>query len=217
MAAMIQNDEEKEWMLPLLELRNELGQRDDRHRRDFRRMSGRVQLFHDRPIPGPYKQSVREYWLRRVLDVEAWLRAHGPDEVRDIELISMAELVEIRRIWVMDKHEIEDRLPRIYEEVRGKPFAGRFDDSLVFGATELGVLREVCGEDELHYELARELLDIEWRARTKLRRAGLFDALEQAFQRNFFADQSDAVEHARRRRDALARDMLDDDTTSDDS
>ncbi|GIX46913.1 MAG: hypothetical protein KatS3mg131_1124 [Candidatus Tectimicrobiota bacterium] len=53
MHAMIQNDEEKEWMLPLLELRNELDVQDDRHWRDFRRMSGIVQLFHDRPIPGP--------------------------------------------------------------------------------------------------------------------------------------------------------------------
>ena len=52
MSAMIQNDEEKEWMLPLLELRNALDVADDRHLREFRRMSGKVQLFHDRPIHG---------------------------------------------------------------------------------------------------------------------------------------------------------------------
>ena len=39
MQAMIQNDQEKEWMLPLLELRNELDG-DDRSLRDFRRMNG---------------------------------------------------------------------------------------------------------------------------------------------------------------------------------
>ena len=43
MSAMIQNDEEKEWMLPLLELRNALDIADDRHLRDFRRMNGSVQ------------------------------------------------------------------------------------------------------------------------------------------------------------------------------
>ena len=45
MSAMIQNDDEKEWMLPLLELRNDLDVADDRHLRDFRRMNGPVQLF----------------------------------------------------------------------------------------------------------------------------------------------------------------------------
>jgi DNA sulfur modification protein DndC len=60
MQAMIQNDQEKEWMLPLLTLRNELDVTDDRHLRDFRRMSGSVQLFHDRVIPGPYTQASRE-------------------------------------------------------------------------------------------------------------------------------------------------------------
>ncbi len=47
MAAMIQNDSEKQWMQPLLELRNELDLSDDRHLRDFRRMAGHIQLFND--------------------------------------------------------------------------------------------------------------------------------------------------------------------------
>ena len=46
MQAMIQNDTEKEWMLPLLELRNELDppktEMGDRSLRDFRRMNGTV-------------------------------------------------------------------------------------------------------------------------------------------------------------------------------
>src|SRR5205807_2151663 len=122
---------EKEWMLPLLRLRNELDVTDDRHLRDFRRMSGAVQLFHDRPIPGPYKQEAREHWLRRVLEAQRWIREHAPEEVRALELISRDELQEIRRIWVVDKHEIEDALPRIFEEVTGEPFdAPSLDDAL---------------------------------------------------------------------------------------
>ena len=52
MAAMIQNDAEKEWMLPLLDVRNALdvrdsdGTRSDYHLRDFRRLNGAVMLFH---------------------------------------------------------------------------------------------------------------------------------------------------------------------------
>jgi len=36
MEAMIQNDEEKEWMQPLLDIRNDLDEKNDRDRRDFR-------------------------------------------------------------------------------------------------------------------------------------------------------------------------------------
>ncbi|MGH9941522.1 MAG: DNA phosphorothioation system sulfurtransferase DndC [Pyrinomonadaceae bacterium] len=204
MHAMILNDEEKEWMLPLLELRNELDVSDDRHLRDFRRMNGLVQIFNGRNIPGPYTQSSRERWLRRVLEAQRWARTHGPEYVREIDLITLAELHEIRRLWVTEKHELEDSLPRIYEEATGEKFpTPRLDDNLVFGAAEMGLLKEICGDDQIHFELARELLDVEQRFRTQVRRAGLYDALEQAFRRNFYADERDATDRALRRKTAL--------------
>lgn len=208
MHAMIHNDQEKEWMLPLLQLRNELDPPKtadaDRPLRDFRRMNGAVQLFNDRPIPGPYKQNVREDWLRKVLRAQKHIRANGPPEVRDIELITTEELEEIRRIWVVEKHEIEDSLPRVYEEAAEAPYPGRkLDDNLVMGAAEMDILRDLCRDDELQFQLTRELLSVEKRHKSMLRRAGLFDAIEQAFYRNFYRDEEDAVERARRRRDAL--------------
>src|SRR5947209_1474117 len=99
MEAMIKNDEEKVWMTPLLELRNELDL-PDRDRRDFRRMNGRVQLFHGRTIPGPYTKEWREHWLRRVLEAQQSARAEGPSEFRGLRLITPEELHEIRRIWL---------------------------------------------------------------------------------------------------------------------
>lgn len=202
MQAMIQNDVEKEWMLPLLELRNELDG-DDRDLRDFRRMSGAVQLYKDRIIPGPYTQAARERWLRKVLEAQAHIRREGPQEVREIELISLLELAEIRRLWVIEKHEIEDSLPGIYEDVLGVRYPGpTLDDNLVLGADEMEVLKEICG-DELHYQLTRELLDVERQHRTMARRAGLFKALEQALRRGFYDSAEDAERRALDRRDAL--------------
>ena len=208
MHAMIQNDEEKEWMLPLLELRNELDPPKtidtDRHLRDFRRMSGTVQLFFDRPIPGPYKQEVRADWLRKVLEAQRHIRENGPAEVCGIELISHAELEEIRRIWVVEKHEIEDDLPRIYREATGESYpGGALDDNRVFGDSEMATLAEVCGDDELHYQLIRELLSVEKRYKSMLRRSGLFDAIEQAFRRHSYDNEEDAVAHARARQEAI--------------
>lgn len=203
MQAMIQNDEEKEWMLPLLKLRNDLDVSDDRSIRDFRRMSGAVQLFHDRPIPGPYTQTARERWLREVLQAQQWVRAHGPSHVREIELISLEELCEIRRIWVLDKHELEDSLPKIYQESTGQPFpAGVIDENLIFGADEMDLLKSLAA-DRLHFELTRELLDTERRYQGRAHRAGLYDALERTLRKHFYADEEDATDLARRRRDAL--------------
>ena len=208
MQAMIQNDEEKEWLLPLLELRNELdpprNPNSDRHLRDFRRMSGAVQLFNDRPIHGPYKREVRANWLRKVLIAEKHIQENAPEGMREIKLIQIAEMEEIRRIWVVDKHEIEDTLPSIYEEATGNSYPGKcFDEGYIFSTSDMAILAEQCKDDEFLYELTRELLSIEKRYKSMLRRSGLFDLIERAFYRHFYEDENDAITRARDRQNAL--------------
>lgn len=209
MTAMIQNDEEKEWMMPLLDLRNALDFRSgsvgddpentDRHLRDFRRMSGAVNMMAGgRPIPGPYTQLSREEWLRKLLGAQVHIRKHGPHDVRGIELITMEELQEIRRIWVVDKHELEDSLPRIYQEETGEVYPGApLDDDLVLGASEMAILAEACGSDRLHYELSRELLSITRQQRNAARRSGLFENIQSTFKKHFYEDEADALTRAR--------------------
>ncbi|OXM65312.1 DNA phosphorothioation system sulfurtransferase DndC [Amycolatopsis vastitatis] len=206
MSAMIQNDEEKEWMQPLLELRNELEELRGPTQRDFRRMNGSVQLFHDEPIPGPYKQKWRERWLEKLLEAQTWIRENGPKNVGTIELITLPELEEIRRIWVVEKHEFEDNLPRIYETAVGEPYPGRpMDNHLALGPEDVALLRELSDGDELHFELVRELLDVEQRHRSMTRRAGLFDTLERSLKRGFYTDADDAVARVNLRRDTPQR------------
>jgi DNA sulfur modification protein DndC len=212
MSAMIQNDQEKEWMLPLLQLRNELDFRSntgeqehsDHHLRDFRRMSGAVQLMHNGlPIPGPYTQTSRERWLRKLLEAQIWIRKNGPANVRSIELITLPELQEIRRIWVIEKHELEDTLPRLYELATGTKYPGsRLDDSLVLQASDLEMLREVCGVDKLHFELTRELLSVERQQHAASKRAGHYERLEKTFHRHFYENAGDAADLARRKANA---------------
>ena len=45
-------------------------------------MTGQVQLFHDRTIPGPYTKKAREDWLRMVLEAQKQARSEGPPEFR---------------------------------------------------------------------------------------------------------------------------------------
>ncbi|MCD6175082.1 MAG: hypothetical protein J7K65_04850 [Planctomycetes bacterium] len=97
MVAMIQNDEEKEWMLPLLELRKEFeymgpeARKLDRSRRDFRRRTGHLSSYTDKDgvfqlVPGPYKQDIRAYFLRRILQTQKILQEMGPKAVKDLKL-----------------------------------------------------------------------------------------------------------------------------------
>lgn len=210
MKAMIQNDDEKRWMTPLLELRRELDVVDDRHLRDFRRMDGRVQLFHDGSVPGPYTQQARAEWLEKLLRAQQQVRDTGPAEVRTMELISLEELHEIRRIWLMDKHEIEDLLPGIYERATGAGFPGA-KPQLVIQGDMFATLRQICDDGRvtgdgtdyqpnLHYEMIRDLIGIEKKFANATRRTGLMDELEKAIKKSFYESREDALVHARERR-----------------
>lgn len=190
--------------MPLLDLRNALDFRNnaiddeassDHHLRDFRRMNGGVQLMAaGKPIPGPYTQESRETWLSKLLTAQTFIRKNGPADVARIELVTLNELQEIRRIWVSDKHELEDSLPRIYEKSTGEKYPGRrLDDNLVVGEDEMALLSSICDGDRLHYELTRELLSMTRQQRFSGRRAGLFEQIEKSFRRNFFDDRDDAI------------------------
>jgi DNA sulfur modification protein DndC len=209
MTAMIQNDVEKEWLMPLLDLRNELdfrnnineaGEASDHHLRDFRRMSGAVQIMTSgKSVPGPYTQEVRKIWLTKLLSAQTYIRQKGPAEVHEIELIGLDELQEIRRIWVVDKHELEDSLPRIYKEATGEEYPGKpLDDNMVIGELEMQDLEDVCQGDRFHYELIRELLSVTAQQRVTSRRAGIFDQLEKSFVRHFYDDREDALARAQK-------------------
>ena len=191
MEAMIKNDEEKVWMTPLLELRNELDA-PDKDKRDFRRMNGHVQLWRDGTVPGPYKKEAREYWLRRVLEAQQNVRREGPEEFRDLQLISLEELDEIRRIWLHEKHEFDDSLPRIYQEVVGEPFPRPREDGSLLRAEDWDLLRDVCKDDEVLFDLQVALLGVEQKFRGMTRRVGVIEALEKCLKAAVFEDEQEA-------------------------
>ena len=213
MSAMIHNDDQKEWMFPLLEIRDELaasGQGDKRQEmRDFRRMTGTVSLHDGKEVRGPYTQKSRSYWLEKVLTAQTWIRENGPEEVSDLELITHEELLEIRRIWVLEKHEREDMLPVIYQKSTGERFldTGTVDDSFPFNSNDLKELESIADHD-LQYELLRELISVEHAASVQSNRMGIWDQLNKAFDRSGFASEQEAIDAKKasvRSRDAASK------------
>ena len=210
LSAMIQNDREKEWLQPLLDLRAELDVEENRSRRDFRRRSGKVQLYERNlegdisvePIPGPYTKEAREDWLRKLLNVQEEVRRNAPEDMQDITLIAPEELSEIRRIWLEERHEFDDRLPRIYEEVTGEKFKDPRPGAgtSLLGADEWQILEEVTEGDAMHLELMAKLLDTERQYHTKARRIGIYEALTKCFETSS-RSKEEAIQNAYNKRD----------------
>lgn len=202
MEAMIANDDEKAWMLPLLEFRNEFGDESkDRDRRSFRKMNGSLQGSYERLHHGPYTKETRDKWLEKLLTIQRNLNDNCPSGFENIELISDGELKEIRRIWVYEKHEFDDSLPRIYEKVYGVPFEDSdWISSQLFGKDEWNLLKEVCGEqkyadEKLLFEMMYSLIDVENQATGIDQKKGLLDELRGIIKSNFYSNEEDATHY----------------------
>lgn len=195
MQAMIQNDDEKLWMTPLLEFRNKIANFDDRNKRDYRRMSGKVLVFNGRAVHGPYTKLHREYLLRRLLEIEKEVRQIGPKGFEDLKIISDDELRWIRRIWVFEKHEFDDSLPKIYREVTGNPYTFINDlRNSFFGKREWDLLKEVCNGDENLFGLQTNLLDISQQYTIFTMKRGILQELEDAIKRHYYESEEEAVQ-----------------------
>ena len=201
MEAMIANDDEKAWMTPLLEFRNRFGDEEhDRERRSFKKMQGQLQGSYGRLHHGPYKKEIREQWLRELLEIQVDINKNGPEEFADLELITIPELRCIRRIWVFDKHEFDDSLPKIYQDVIGKPF---YDPEWIgadaFGSNEWNLLENTCNDlfpnEELSFEMLYSLIDIENQSNSLNQRKGILDSLETCIKHNFYENEEDATEY----------------------
>ena len=205
MRSMIANDSEKEWMLPLLQFRNQyLGNLEDRPVRDFRRMNGSLFVHHDRLVHGPYLQDYRATLLKGLLEAQAAVNKKLPKGLNNLELITMDELQEIRRIWLEDKGEIEDHLPEIYRAAFGTEFPSDTTPLAVLRPDEISALKSVsqmAGVDgNLHYQLVRDLITTHSKARGMRARARLLEDLDEILDRNAFADANEALQIALGRR-----------------
>lgn len=202
MQAMIQNDEQKRWMQPILDYRNAYLAVDDRELRDFRRMNGRLTVFKGSLVHGPYKQAYRaellEQLLRTQKAVQDAARSQGGEA---IELISIDELDEIRRIWVETKREIDDLVPEIFERVYGRSYPGREVEPLPLDRNDLAILREVAEEldpeaSEELYKLTRSLLGAQFQSMQTQKRSKQLDDLESILQFHAFRNEAEALEFA---------------------
>lgn len=204
MQAMIQNDEQKQWMQPILDFRNKHLAIEDRAYRDFRRMNGRLTVFRGELVHGPYTQEHRARLLKELLTAQRLVRnADQKQGTQLIELISIEDLDEIRRIWVEEKGEIEDLVPKIYTDVFEIAYPGQELEQSPLDRTDLSMLREVAAEVEPEpeaahelYKLARSLLAVQFQSIEAHKRSKHLDRLEAVLKHYAFRNEREALEFA---------------------
>lgn len=216
MAAMIRNDEEKAWMMPMLEFRNYMAGdwQTDRNRRDFRRRDGHLTYYNNRLVHGPYTKKTRTEFLRELLKLEKLVHEIGPDSIKAVPLITIDELRMIRRIWLDEFHEFEDELPRIYEEETGCVYCdGMISKNKYFGADESELLKKVCGdvcpEEELMLQMLQALLDVEAKAAAISNKRNVVINFEKEIKKAFYRNEEDA-EHLAAVRSAKLSEAVED-------
>ena len=190
MEAMIDNGED--WMMPMLEFRDFLASTQDpetkERYREHRRRGGYIQERDGKLIRGPYKLEFCKELLRKLLETQQQVRQEGPDP--DIELITPAELEEIRKIWRTERQDWEDSVPQIYQEVIGAGLNWTTDDLGTFTASDKAILEELCNDAGIPVELVAKLLDTERQFYGMNRRASIYDRINAIFREDWRSEET---------------------------
>lgn len=179
MEAMIDNGEE--WMLPMLEFRDWLAETQDPEKkhlfREHKRRTGQVSVKDGKLIRGPYRLDFCKEILQRLLETQNRVRDLGPNPHQ--ELITEAEIHEIRRLWRTERQDWDDSLPLIYSEMTGQSLEWLQDDIGNFSSHEYRILNEVCQERDIPTDLVARLLEQERQLQGMHRRAGIFQRIDE--------------------------------------
>lgn len=190
MEAMI--DKGQDWMLPLLEFRDFLAETQDPEKkakiREHRRRQGAITIDNGKLVRGPYKMEFRKQILKELLETQQAVRQDGPDP--NIELITLGELEEIRRIWRTEHQDWEDSVPRIYREVIGEDRDWVADDFGTFTASDKAILELLCSDAGIPVELVAKLLDTERQFHGMSRRASIYERINAIFREDWRSEET---------------------------
>jgi len=197
MEGLIDNGEE--WMLPLLEFRDFLAETQEPERkadiREHRRRNGKITFVGRKLIRGPYTLEFCKKLLRKLLETQQQVREEGPDP--NLQLITDAELEEIRNIWRTERSDWEDAVPQIYKDIVGER-EWIVDDTTSFTAEDKQLLSAICDENEIPVALVAKLLDTEQQMDGMLRRAGIHARIDAIFHEDWHSEDEARAELAAR-------------------
>lgn len=102
---------------------------------------------------GPYTLETRKQILKRLLILQKNLE-------KPIKLITDEELFEIRKIWI-EQGFLDDDLPSIYHDIYGEHLDFKKDDVPLVDHEDLEILRTLCDENDIDFEMYKKIITIE--------------------------------------------------------
>lgn len=126
---------------------------------------------------GPYKPEYLKEFLKELLKTQKKVNDENPTD-KPFELISMAELEEIRKFWRAELQDWEDSLPKIYEEVMGEEYPLKDLKGGGFTGTDFQMLESICEQFGEPTQLVAKLLDTARSQDGLKRRSGILSKLE---------------------------------------
>ncbi len=177
MEAMIDSGEE--WMIPLLEFRDWLASTQDPNvkpmQREYKGRNGRVRITNKGLLWRTFTLDFSQEMLRRLLETQTAVQRFDPS----LELVSESELREIRRLWLTERQDWKDDLPRIVQEMTGRKIEWEVNDVNRPGQMELDLLMQTTQQHDVPVRLVQKLLDAEWQYYGMRRRGLIHKTIEQ--------------------------------------
>jgi DNA sulfur modification protein DndC len=185
-------DHGEEWLEPLLEFRDWLSETIDparkREFRDIKGRDGRVIFKKDgTPAARTYKLETSKRMLEKLLNTQQSVRRHPQGQ--SISLISLEEIMEIRRIWRTERQDWDDSVREIYDRVCGAGTYWPSDDDVSFDAEQKALLDSICQEYEVPFDLLARMLEVERHSMGMARRAGISKALASVLNEEWRSEQ----------------------------
>ncbi len=177
LTAMVENGEG--WLEPLLDFRDMLAETQTpegkKKYRDHKRRSGQAHWLTRKTNNekssrkekertssqlsyGPYKFKYLKDFLKKLLLTEKKVNAKNTTK-EYFELISMAELEEIRKLWRIELQDWDDSVPQIYEEIMQKEYPLKNIKGGGFNGLDYRLLDHICQENNVPTQLVAKLLD----------------------------------------------------------
>lgn len=202
MEAMIDSGEE--WMIPLLDFRDWLASTQDPSvkpmQREYKGRNGRVRITDRGLLWRTYTLEFSKEMLRRLLETQIKVQKSDPN----FELVSERELREIRRLWLIERQDWEDDLPRIVGEVTGRTMDWEVNDVSRPGRLELDLLTRVTQKYDVPVRLPQKLLDAEWQYYGMRRRGLIHKTIERILGEDWRSLEEVEAEAGERRKQRTA-------------
>ncbi len=188
----------EDWMRPLLDFRNKIyvSTAPDKKSefRNYKRRSGMVtynnrarkddeDITEHKIVQGPYWMSIRQAWLKELLQIEKQLSDSG----HDFPLIRKEELQAIRQEWLRDPNEPDwaDSLPRIYAEVYSDEIDWIENDAGAFTEPDRILLDQLGQKHNVPSVLIMKLIEAEISVSGLGNRKGIMNKLERIIKRDW--------------------------------